>query len=231
MRSFSVAAILAAAGTALAQSSLVINTPTVLYQCQPYLLTWGGGSAPYYVRVLPGGQLSGAPLATLDEQPTTDTSFTWTVNIPQGTSITLTLTDSTGATASTAPVTIQPGSTTCLGVSSSAGLASSGSATAGQSTPSATSLIESSTGAASSSAASAASSVSSAASSSASAISSSVSSSSVAASSSAASVASSVSRTASGSAPSASASGKSGAGRVAAGSALALVAGAIALAA
>ncbi|TNY20835.1 hypothetical protein DMC30DRAFT_416572 [Rhodotorula diobovata] len=234
MRTFSVAAFLAAVGTALAQSqSLLINTPTVLYQCQPYLLTWGGGSAPYYVRVVPGGSLSGPVLATLDEQPTSDTSFTWTVNIAAGTEITLTLTDSTGAQAATAPVTIQPGDDSCLGVSSSSGLASSGSATNSQSAPSTTSIIESSTGsAASSSASSAASSISSAASSSASSVSSMASSmSSSMSSASQTSQSTSGSNTASGTAPSQTASGDSGAGRVAAGSALAFVAGALALAA
>jgi hypothetical protein len=96
------------------------------------------------VRVLPGGQLSAAPLATLDSQPTSDTSYTWTVNIAAGTSITLTITDSTGATAATAPVTINQGGSGCLNAQGSSGLASSGSATNGQSTPSATSLIQSS---------------------------------------------------------------------------------------
>ncbi|BGP30405.1 hypothetical protein JCM10296v2_002159 [Rhodotorula toruloides] len=198
-----VAALVAAAGSALAQS-----------KCQPYLVTWAGGQAPYFVRVLPGGQLSAAPLATLDQQPTSDTQYTWTVNIPAGTSITLTITDSTGATAATAPVTINQGASGCLNAQGSSGLASSGSATNGQSTPSSTSLVQSSTGSASSAASSAASSVQSSASS--------MSSASMTSSS-----ASRPSNTASGSAPSQSSKPSSGAAENRVGAVVAVVVGAV----
>ncbi|BGO89919.1 hypothetical protein NBRC10512_003758 [Rhodotorula toruloides] len=221
-----VAALVAAAGSALAQSSLLINTPTALFQCQPYLVTWGGGQAPYFVRVLPGGQLSAAPLATLDQQPTSDTQYTWTVNIPAGTSITLTITDSTGATAATAPVTINQGASGCLNAQGSSGLASSGSATNGQSTPSSTSLVQSSTGSASSAASSAASSVSTSASSAASSVQSSASSMSSASKASSSS-ASMPSNTASGSAPSQSSKPSSGAVENKVGAVVAVVVGAV----
>ncbi|BGO98020.1 hypothetical protein NBRC10513v2_002020 [Rhodotorula toruloides] len=219
------AALVAAAGSALAQSSLLINTPTALFQCQPYLVTWGGGQAPYFVRVLPGGQLSAAPLATLDQQPTSDTQYTWTVNIPAGTSITLTITDSTGATAATAPVTINQGASGCLNAQGSSGLASSGSATNGQSTPSSTSLVQSSTGSASSAASSAASSVSTSASSAASSVQSSAS--SMSSASMASSSASMPSNTASGSAPSQSSKPSSGAVENRVGAVVAVVVGAV----
>uniref|UniRef100_A0A0K3CQP1 Cell wall protein n=1 Tax=Rhodotorula toruloides TaxID=5286 RepID=A0A0K3CQP1_RHOTO len=201
------AALVAAAGSALAQSSLLINTPTALFQCQPYLVTWGGGQAPYFVR------------------PTSDTQYTWTVNIPAGTSITLTITDSTGATAATAPVTINQGASGCLNAQGSSGLASSGSATNGQSTPSSTSLVQSSTGSASSAASSAASSVSTSASSAASSVQSSAS--SMSSASMASSSASMPSNTASGSAPSQSSKPSSGAVENRVGAVVAVVVGAV----
>ncbi|BGP54184.1 hypothetical protein JCM8202_001317 [Rhodotorula sphaerocarpa] len=219
MRAFATAAaFFAAVSTAVAQSNLIINTPTALYQCQPYLVTWGGGQGPYYVRVLPGGQLSASPIATLDSQPTSDNQFTWDVNIPAGTSITLTVTDSTGTTASTAPISVADGgSSSCLNVSGSSGLASSGSATNGQSTPASTSLLSS--GSAASSAASSVSSSASSAMSSVSSMASSMSSSMMSSSSaaSASQTSSAASRTASaasGTTPSSSTSPTSGAGKV-----------------
>lgn len=73
-----------------------INTPASLTVCQPAALSWTGGTAPYYLSVLPGGQASGTPLESFGEQQ--GTSYTWTVNIASGTAITLALTDSTGKT-------------------------------------------------------------------------------------------------------------------------------------
>ncbi|GAA5912510.1 hypothetical protein JCM5296_000400 [Sporobolomyces johnsonii] len=219
---------LAAAASAMAQATLQINTPTALYTCEPYLVSWSGGTAPYYVRVVPGGELAGTPLGYLDSQPTTDTSYTWTVNIAADTSITLTITDSTGSTQATAPVTIQAGSSTsCIGSSSSSAVASSSAASSSAASSSAASSSAAPATTASSSASSSASSVSSSASSVASSASSA--SSSVASSAaSSASKTSSVSTTATGSTgAAASQTSSSGAGKVY-GSTLALIAGAVA---
>ncbi|SCV74244.1 BQ2448_6676 [Microbotryum intermedium] len=110
---------------------LTINTPTSLIECQPYAVTWSGGVSPYFISVLPGGQLSAPALATLGDQPTTATSYTWTVNIAAGTSITLKVLDSAGNPAYAAMVTIQPGSSTsCLSASTTTGAAGSASASA-----------------------------------------------------------------------------------------------------
>ncbi|KAF9476681.1 hypothetical protein BDN70DRAFT_811864 [Pholiota conissans] len=87
--------------------SLTINTPTSVVQCQPQLLSWSGGAPPYYLSIIPGGQASAAPLKSFDTQ--TGSSLTWIVDLPSGTSITCALKDSTGATAYTDMVTIQPG--------------------------------------------------------------------------------------------------------------------------
>jgi hypothetical protein len=96
-----------AATLAIAQTTITVNTPTTLIECQPAALTWSGGTAPYYPRVTAGGDVS-STLNTFDT--TSATSLTWTVNIASGTSVTIALTDSTGATGASAPVTIQAGS-------------------------------------------------------------------------------------------------------------------------
>ncbi|GAA5976491.1 hypothetical protein JCM11641_001319 [Rhodosporidiobolus odoratus] len=229
MRFTSFAAALAAAGSALAQSSLTINTPTALYTCQPFLLTWSGGQAPYYIRVFQGGSQSDL-LETLLSS-TSETSYTWNVNLAASTSVTLGMTDSTGASAFTAPVTISDsGDSSCVGSSSSG----SSSAAAGSSSSSAAASSSSSSSRAATSAttaSSSASSASSAASSVSSSVSSAVSSVSSSVSSRVSSATSSATNTATGSAPSASPSDTSAANSVKAGSALALVAGVIALAA
>ncbi|KAJ2916622.1 hypothetical protein MD484_g3781, partial [Candolleomyces efflorescens] len=66
-------------------AGLVINTPAGVVTCQPILLTYGQGTAPYYVSILPGGQVSGTPFHTW---PATDaTSMTWVVDLPGGTAV------------------------------------------------------------------------------------------------------------------------------------------------
>ncbi|SCZ98831.1 BZ3500_MvSof-1268-A1-R1_Chr3-1g05649 [Microbotryum saponariae] len=147
----SVFSALSLVSAALAQS-LLINTPTSLIECQPYAVTWSGGTAPYYVSVLPGGQLSATALTTLGEQPTTSTTYTWTVNIASGTTVTLKVLDSAGNSAYTAQVTIQAGSSnTCLTASKIRQSITAGAAPASSSGAAASSAVSS--GAAASSAA------------------------------------------------------------------------------
>lgn len=59
--------------------------------------------------ILPGGQPSASPLEDLGQQ--TGTSVTWLVNIAAGTSLGLTLRDSTGAVAQSAPFSVLASST------------------------------------------------------------------------------------------------------------------------
>ncbi|KAH8104257.1 hypothetical protein DFH11DRAFT_163642 [Phellopilus nigrolimitatus] len=93
--------------------TLIINTPTNVVQCEPALLTWQGGVSPYFLVVLPGGELSATPLEDLGEKE--GTSLSWLVNIAAGTSVGLKLSDSTGAVAQSAPFTIQSSSdASCL---------------------------------------------------------------------------------------------------------------------
>ncbi|CAL1716395.1 unnamed protein product [Somion occarium] len=91
--------------------------------------------------ILPGGQPGAQPLEQFTNLE--GNSFTWSTDQPAGTSIGLTIRDSTGATGSSAPFTINSGSdTSCLNASgsSSAGASStsssSDSASAGSSTSS-----------------------------------------------------------------------------------------------
>ncbi|KAJ3565329.1 hypothetical protein NP233_g7703 [Leucocoprinus birnbaumii] len=103
MKFFAVS-VLAAVG-AFAQS-LVINTPAnavLLSFCSPLNV----------ISVLPGVKPTGTPLENLGTF--TGDSFTWNVDIAAGTSIGLTLKDSTGAIAQSAPFTIQSSTdTSCL---------------------------------------------------------------------------------------------------------------------
>jgi hypothetical protein len=100
-----------------------INTPASLTTCVPTLLSWTGGQAPYFLSIIPGGQASAASLKDFDQQ--SDNQETWNVDLPAGTSITVKLTDSTGNTVYSSPVTIGAGSSTsCLNASGSSSAAS-----------------------------------------------------------------------------------------------------------
>ncbi|KAH7915611.1 hypothetical protein BJ138DRAFT_1097709 [Hygrophoropsis aurantiaca] len=137
MKSFASLALFVAG--VLAQS-FTINTPANVVECQPTLLQWSGGTAPYYLSILPGSAPTAAALEDLGQQ--NGTSVTWVANLPAGESIGLTLRDSTGATAQSAPFTINPGSTTCTNTTSlvpgptGGSTPSGGSSTAAGSSPS-----------------------------------------------------------------------------------------------
>ncbi|KAF9048722.1 hypothetical protein BJ165DRAFT_1526144 [Panaeolus papilionaceus] len=88
--------------------ALTINTPFGVTQCQPQMISWSDGAPPYYVSIIPGGQPSAAPLRSWD--PQTGSSLTWQVDLPSGTSITLAIKDSTGNTAFSDKVNVQPAS-------------------------------------------------------------------------------------------------------------------------
>ncbi|KAG1886977.1 hypothetical protein F4604DRAFT_1225027 [Suillus subluteus] len=144
MMKYSVVSLLLFVAGTLAQ--FTINTPANVVECQPTLLAWSGGTAPYYLvsntlvtwlsvidprRILfyfllhrasyPGASPNGVALENLGEQ--NSTSVTWICNIASGTSLGLTLRDSTGLTAQSAPFTVNPGSSTsCTNTTSSTSL-------------------------------------------------------------------------------------------------------------
>ncbi|KAF5381958.1 hypothetical protein D9615_004358 [Tricholomella constricta] len=155
----SVLATLAAVGLAVssALAQLTINTPSNPVVCQPLLLTWSGGTPPYFlVRISAQffhtksntcGFIIIEPNAPSlhDFGQVEGNSLTWTVNIAAGTSIGLTLRDSTGTTAQSAPFNINAGGdTSCVGKDPST---STGPTTAGNTSGSGTSTAPTSTSA------------------------------------------------------------------------------------
>ncbi|WWC62687.1 uncharacterized protein I303_105284 [Kwoniella dejecticola CBS 10117] len=150
-------------GAAVAQQTsgdITVNSPASLVQCQPAALSWSGGSAPYIIAVIPGGQPSAAALETIS-QSEQGNSLTWTVDIAANTEITIKLTDSKGAIQYSSPVTIQSGSDSCLNGASSSG--SSGNSTSAASTSAASGAASGSSGSSAASASGAATSAGSAA--------------------------------------------------------------------
>ncbi|BGP24104.1 hypothetical protein JCM10295v2_003006 [Rhodotorula toruloides] len=108
-------ALLALSSGQLLANAQQVNTPAALTTCQPAQLVIEGGTAPYFVQILPGGQPSGKAIEAL---PTVYKSgpLTWLVDIPAGTNITLSVTDSTGAINYSSPITVQQGtSSDCVG--------------------------------------------------------------------------------------------------------------------
>ncbi|GJN89465.1 hypothetical protein Rhopal_002451-T1 [Rhodotorula paludigena] len=96
-------------------SAQTITSPASVVQCLPVALTLEGGSAPYTVSVLPGGQVSAAPLETLPEV-TAPGTVTWLVDLEAGQDITFSVRDATGALGYSAPIPILSGtSSECLG--------------------------------------------------------------------------------------------------------------------
>ncbi|KAG8694139.1 hypothetical protein FRC08_008686 [Ceratobasidium sp. 394] len=110
----------ALAGFVAAQGGMTVATPPSVVQCQPVQLSWSGGTAPYFPSIIPGGQPSAPALKDFPQQQ--GTSLTWTVDLPQGTSITVRITDSTGTIQYSSAITIQNSSdASCLNGSASTG--------------------------------------------------------------------------------------------------------------
>ncbi|OCH94444.1 hypothetical protein OBBRIDRAFT_747810 [Obba rivulosa] len=137
MKFFASALALVAVLPAVLGQNLMVNSPPNVVQCEPTQLAWTGGSAPYYLSLIPAGQPS-AP--AIKEFPTQQgNSVTWIVDLGSGTSFTIELKDSTGAVAYSAIVTVNPSSdNSCVNASvtetgssgASATVASSGSQSA-----------------------------------------------------------------------------------------------------
>ncbi|KAJ6460755.1 hypothetical protein C8R47DRAFT_1327628 [Mycena vitilis] len=131
------------AGVALSQ--LTIITPSAPVECQPTLITWSGGTPPYFLTCV-------TFVNDADDQATilvnfgtlSNNSLTWTINQPAGTNCQLFIKDSTGAPQNSAPFSVSAGSTSCLGGgSSSGGSAPSSSGSVGASAPASSSKASS----------------------------------------------------------------------------------------
>jgi hypothetical protein len=114
MKSYIFAIISAALFVAGVSAQLTVNTPVNVVSCTALQITFSGGTPPYILSVHPGATPNDPALATFSN--VTGSPFSWTaVNFASGTSLDLTIRDSTGATAQSAPFTVQSGgSTTCL---------------------------------------------------------------------------------------------------------------------
>ncbi|KAG9026566.1 hypothetical protein FRB95_008688 [Tulasnella sp. JGI-2019a] len=97
--------------SSLVLAQITVNTPSHVVQCQPVLLTWSGGTAPYYVTAIPSGQLVVAvsPLESISSG-TSDTWVTWTVALPAWSELAIVVKDATGIVSFSAPFFVQPGS-------------------------------------------------------------------------------------------------------------------------
>ncbi|KAF8440538.1 hypothetical protein L210DRAFT_3760680 [Boletus edulis BED1] len=92
---------------------LTINTPATVNQCEPTQFNWNDGTAPFYLSLVPARQTTAPALKQFP--PQNGSSFTWTVDLGTGTSFTIALKDSTGATAYSDIVTVQAGvSASCI---------------------------------------------------------------------------------------------------------------------
>ncbi|KAF5327603.1 hypothetical protein D9619_004803 [Psilocybe cf. subviscida] len=130
MKSFFAPLAVIAAFSTTALSQFTINTPLNVVVCQPALLTWVGGTGPFFlVRILrdmlacdPADpriffrtlEPSAAALVDLGQQ--SGNSVTWLANLGVGIGAFLNLRDNTGAIAQSGTFTVQTGSnTTCVG--------------------------------------------------------------------------------------------------------------------
>jgi hypothetical protein len=122
MNSFArLAALAALVSTAF---GITIDTPSEsgLVVCQPFLITWHDGVAPYFPTVVAPGP--GQLYKQFDQ--TDATSLTWKVDLPVGTVVNLGIKDSTGAQQYSASVTIKESKdTSCLNAASNSASASS----------------------------------------------------------------------------------------------------------
>ncbi|EST06421.1 hypothetical protein PSEUBRA_004318 [Kalmanozyma brasiliensis GHG001] len=135
------AVVLAGSASALA----TINTPPSITQCQPASLQWSNAQGTVRINVLPGGQVSAAPIESLPNQSGASGSYAWTVNIASGTNITLAITDDTGATNYASPLVVLSSSdSSCIGAAATGSSASS-SATSSAASSSSSSRAASST--------------------------------------------------------------------------------------
>ncbi|KAJ6595884.1 hypothetical protein DFH09DRAFT_1357753 [Mycena vulgaris] len=90
-------------------ASFIVNRVTAIATtCEPVLLQWQGGKAPWTLSVVAADGTS-ETLGTFKA-----TSFHWPVDVEAGTVVAAQVTDSTGVTATSNSFTIQPGSTGCL---------------------------------------------------------------------------------------------------------------------
>lgn len=124
MKFFVVSVVAASVLPSILAQALTVNTPSGLATCEPTLLAWSGGVAPYYLSIIPGNNTAGSALKTFDS--TSTTSYTWTVDLAAGTPITVALKDNTGAIAYSDETNIAAGSSNSCVTNSTAAIGTAG---------------------------------------------------------------------------------------------------------
>ncbi|KAF9815838.1 hypothetical protein IEO21_04350 [Rhodonia placenta] len=112
-------------------NALTINTIAVfdVVFLEPVLFSWSGGTAPYYLTLVPQTDTNASPIKNFGEQQ--GTSYTWNVDLGQGTSFTSIIKDSTGATAFSDLETVVAGTnSSCVNTAVNEGSSQTGSAPA-----------------------------------------------------------------------------------------------------
>ncbi|UZJ52407.1 hypothetical protein CBS101457_001727 [Exobasidium rhododendri] len=131
-------ALSAALMASVASAAFTVSTPSSLVQCQPYLISWTGGTAPFYPAVTKAQTTSDV----IESFPMTSAqTYSWTVNQAVGDTFTIVITDSTGASADTAvtPAVVAGSSSACLTATTTTSSAAASSAGSSSTTSSASS--------------------------------------------------------------------------------------------
>ncbi|KAI0672067.1 hypothetical protein C8Q78DRAFT_1124620 [Trametes maxima] len=103
---------------ALGSGPLIIDTPTLVRQCENTKILWQGGAGPFELAISKTG--SAIPTDVFVDIPAGSSSLVWKVNIAAGTSVSLMIEDSAGSLGLSAPFVIQPGG--CLWAFTRSGL-------------------------------------------------------------------------------------------------------------
>ncbi|KAI3620273.1 hypothetical protein CBS9595_002240 [Malassezia furfur] len=97
---------------AAAKTSLKIDAPSSVSQCQPFDVSWSGGEGPYHCELVPEGGSQGAAHAP---QKTSAMRLTWKPQLQKGQKFTVRVTDKAGNSVKCQPVTVINGPDDCLG--------------------------------------------------------------------------------------------------------------------
>jgi hypothetical protein len=108
---FFTVALFVAAGIHGVSAAFAVNSPE-LKQCQPAKISWAPTQGPYNVVVTKASDPCGEPLVDLGDFKTTVTQ--WTVNLPSGTEVQVSVLDAKDQEAWSSKITIGAGDSSCL---------------------------------------------------------------------------------------------------------------------
>lgn len=96
---------------AAAKTSLKIDAPSSVSQCQPFDVSWSGGEGPYHCEIVPEGGNQGVHAP----QKTSAMRLTWKPQLQKGQKFTVRVTDKAGNSVKCQPITVINGPADCLG--------------------------------------------------------------------------------------------------------------------